>query len=209
MPGGTWRRGMVRRGRLRIIGGEWKRRQLSLAELPGLRPTPDAVRETLFNWLQGRLTGRSCLDLFAGSGALGFEAASRGAARVVMIERNRRAAAGLMANKQRLAADKVDIIVDDALRYLRRTNEQFDIVFVDPPFEKGLVRPACDLLHRRDVLKAGALVYVEAERRLSPLPVPASWELVHRNVASTIGYHLLRKPCERASSASTHMPQPS
>lgn len=209
MPRETRRRGMVRRGRLRIIGGQWKRRQLSLVERPGLRPTPDAVRETLFNWLQGSLTDRSCLDLFAGSGALGFEAASRGAARVVMIERSRHVAAGLIASKQRLRADQVDIIVDDALRYLRRTNEQFDIVFVDPPFEKDLVRPACDLLHRRNVLKAGALVYLEAERQLSPLPVPASWELVHRNVAGAIGYHLLRKPCERQSGASEHTPQPS
>src|SRR4051812_41703413 len=120
------------RNRVRIIAGQWRSRLVRFPEAPGLRPTPDRVRETLFNWLGQHLDGLSCLDLFAGSGALGFEALSRGARRVVMVERDRATAAALRASAQSLEAANVEIIESDAMRFLAQPREAFDVVFVDP-----------------------------------------------------------------------------
>ncbi|HJV94446.1 MAG TPA: 16S rRNA (guanine(966)-N(2))-methyltransferase RsmD, partial [Albitalea sp.] len=120
-------------GRLRIIGGRWRGRRLEVPESEGLRPTPDRVRETLFNWLGRDLSGLACLDLFAGSGVLGFEAASRGAARVVMVERERETLEQLRANRAALDALQVEIVPGDAFEYLARGGERFDVVFLDPP----------------------------------------------------------------------------
>ena len=125
---------LFRSNEVRLIGGQWKRSKLPVADRPGLRPTPDRVRETLFNWLGQDLAAKSCLDLYAGSGALGFEAASRGAARVVMVERERGAAAALDANREALKAERVEIVRADALEFLRGTYATFDVVFLDPPF---------------------------------------------------------------------------
>lgn len=124
---------------VRIIGGQWRRRILSFPDLPGLRPTPDRVRETLFNWLGQRLHGLRCLDLFAGSGALGFEAASRGAASVVMVERDRKALAHLRAARESLAAAQVELVQADAESWLAGSQAPFDVIFLDPPFQSGLL----------------------------------------------------------------------
>lgn len=124
---------------VRIIGGQWRRRSLQFPDLPGLRPTPDRVRETLFNWLGQRLDGLRCLDLFAGSGALGFEAASRGAAEVVMVEQDARAMAALRKNREVLGADRVDLVAADGLAWLAGTPGVFDLIFLDPPFQAGLL----------------------------------------------------------------------
>ena len=145
--------------RVRIIGGQYRRRLLDFPDAEGLRPTPDRVRETLFNWLGQDLPGWTCLDLFAGSGALGFEAASRGAARVVMIERDAKAIRALEHNRATLAASQLDILRVDALAWLANNREVFDLVFVDPPFDSGLAaRVLPDLaIH----LKSGGHAYVE------------------------------------------------
>jgi len=129
-------------GRLRIIAGRWRGRRLTVPALPGLRPTPDRVRETLFNWLGPRVEGARCLDLFAGTGALGFEAASRGAAQVVMVEQASRAVAQLRSHAAALLADVVEVVDREALSWLGGRFRRFDIVFLDPPFGRGLVGEA-------------------------------------------------------------------
>jgi 16S rRNA (guanine966-N2)-methyltransferase len=145
--------------RVRIIGGQYRRRLLDFPGSAGLRPTPDRVRETLFNWLGQDLPGWTCLDLFAGSGALGFEAASRGAGRVVMIERDRAALEALEKNRIVLGASKVDILRADAPAWLANSRETFDLIFVDPPFDSGLAAPVLAELGAH--LKSGGQAYVE------------------------------------------------
>lgn len=127
---------------VRIIGGEWRRRLLRFPDVAGLRPTPDRVRETLFNWLGQRLTGQRCLDLFAGSGALGFEAASRGAREVVLVEQDSRALKSLRENKELLGAGGIEIVAADGLSYLAGECGRFDVIFLDPPFAEGLLPTA-------------------------------------------------------------------
>src|SRR6187397_596042 len=124
------------KNQVRIIGGTWRSRVIAFAPRADLRPTSDRVRETLFNWLGQDLTGVVCLDLFAGSGALGFEAASRGAARVVMVERDRAACASLKENRDLLGADRIEIVERDALEFLRQDGAQYDVIFLDPPFSE-------------------------------------------------------------------------
>jgi len=173
-------------GRVRIVGGAWRSRRLEVAARPGLRPTPDRVRETLFNWLGQDLAALACLDLFAGSGALGFEAASRGAARVVLVERDRVALAALARAKAALGARRVEIVAADAHAYLERARERFDVVFLDPPFRQNAV-PA--LLGRLPaLLKSGARVYAEAA---APVEARAPWRELRRGRAGEVSYQLL------------------
>ena len=154
-------------GQVRIIGGEHRRRILHFPDLAGLRPTPDRVRETLFNWLGQELTGMSCLDAFAGSGALGFEAASRHAARVVMLESSRRAFEALKLNRRLLKSDKVEIQQAEALAWMRATAERFDVIFLDPPFASGLQEQALPLAI--GLLKPEGWIYLEqADRVVAP-----------------------------------------
>jgi 16S rRNA (guanine966-N2)-methyltransferase len=148
---------------LRIIGGEWRSRKLKFADVPGLRPTPDRVRETLFNWLQMQVPGARCLDLFAGSGALGLEALSRGAREVVMVEKHPVAAKALRENIDLLGARNAVLVNDDAFRYLQRETEAFDLVFLDPPFRKNLLEPVLETLFTKSLLKAGGMIYLEHE----------------------------------------------
>ena len=145
--------------RVRIIGGQYRRRLLDFPGGAGLRPTPDRVRETLFNWLGQDLPGWTCLDLFAGSGALGFEAASRGAARVVMVERDRGAYESLEKNRAVLGARQVEILRADALAWLAGNRDAFDLIFVDPPFDSSLAEAVLADLARH--LKSGGQAYVE------------------------------------------------
>jgi 16S rRNA (guanine966-N2)-methyltransferase len=161
--------------RVRIIGGRYRRRLLDFPDSAGLRPTPDRVRETLFNWLGQDLPGWSCLDLFAGSGALGFEAASRGAGRVVMIERERAALDALEKNRTLLGAKQVDILRADALAWLANSHETFDLVFVDPPFDSDLAATVLADLGRH--LKSGGQAYVE---QAAPVIAPAGF-IIHRS----------------------------
>jgi 16S rRNA (guanine966-N2)-methyltransferase len=173
------------RNRVRIIGGQWRSRLLRFPPAAELRPTPDRVRETLFNWLGQRLDGLACLDLFAGSGALGFEAASRGAARVVMVERERSVVAALRESANELGAESVEIVAGDALPWLERAGERFDVVFLDPPFASDLALKALGKLER--VLQPGARVYVESAQSLV---LPAPWRTLREDRAGAVRYAL-------------------
>ncbi|OLL33297.1 16S rRNA (guanine(966)-N(2))-methyltransferase RsmD [Burkholderia sp. SRS-W-2-2016] len=179
---------------IRIIGGDWKRTPLPVLDLDGLRPTPDRVRETLFNWLGQRLDGQHCLDLFAGSGALGFEAASRGAARVLMVERNGRAAGQLRANQQRLEARMIEIAEADGLRLAASlAPASFDVVFLDPPFDADLLGKALEL--SVPLVRADGFLYVESGDALEPAshaPL-AGWEVVRQGKAGAVHFHLLQR----------------
>jgi 16S rRNA (guanine966-N2)-methyltransferase len=173
-------------GRVRIIAGAWRSRVIDVPARPGLRPTPDRVRETLFNWLGQRLDGRACLDLYAGSGALGFEAASRGAARVVMVENDRAALAALRRSRELLGARGVEIVAGDAAAFLAGSGERFDVVFLDPPFRQNALPALLGALPPR--LAAGARVYLEAAR---PVDVAGSWRELKRARAGQVSYQLL------------------
>jgi len=177
-------------GSLRIIGGIYRSRRLRVPSRPGLRPTPDRVRETLFNWLGQDLSGLACLDLFAGSGALGFEAASRGAALVVMVERDRAALAELERNRATLGAERVEIVAGDAQGYLAGREPSFDVVFLDPPFRQNAVPDVLAKLPPR--LRPGARVYVEAG---VPVEALAPWAELRRARAGQVSYQLLRWEC--------------
>ena len=154
-------------GKVRIIGGEWRGRRLAVAHGPGLRPTPDRVRETLFNWLAAIVPGARCLDLFAGTGALGFEALSRGACCAVLVEKNNQLARGLEKSRRTLAGGRAQVINADALAWLEKKHEPFDVVFLDPPFHRDYVKKACALLTNRGHLAAAAYVYTETEPGVS------------------------------------------
>jgi 16S rRNA (guanine966-N2)-methyltransferase len=175
-----------RRNTVRIIGGEWRSRILEFPELEDLRPTPDRVRETLFNWLGRDLSGMACLDLFAGSGALGFEALSRGAASVVMVEKNAAALRALSENAQKLGASNLTVVRGDALEFARATRARFDVVFVDPPYRLGLQAGA--LARVRELLNAPGRVYVESETALEP---PRGWKVLKKARAGNVHFHLL------------------
>jgi len=196
---------------IRIIGGEWKRTPLHVVDLEGLRPTPDRVRETLFNWLGRDMSGQTCLDLFAGSGALGFEAASRGAARVVMVERDGRAAQQLRATQDKLAARTVEVAQADALRLAAGLRPgTFDVIFLDPPFEGDLLARALALC--LPLVNASGALYVEASLPLARLaenepedvalrggtlfPSLSDWQVSREGRAGAVHYHLLRRKNE-------------
>jgi 16S rRNA (guanine966-N2)-methyltransferase len=174
-------------GELRIVGGKYRSRRLRVAERPGLRPTPDRVRETLFNWLGQDLAGLACLDLFAGSGALGFEAASRGAAAVVMVEQDRAALAELERSRGALGDAQVSIVAGDALACLATDKARFDVVFLDPPFRQNALPKALARLPTR--LQPGARVYVESA---APVAVAPPWTELKRARAGQVSYQLLR-----------------
>jgi len=176
-------------GKLRIIGGQWRSRQLPVIEADGLRPTTDRVRETLFNWLQENVPGSSCLDLFAGSGALGFEAASRGASKVVLVEKSSSIYKMLQQNVKKLGASQITLLNLDALSYLQNLttaeSAKYDIVFIDPPYQSALLGPVIDLL----VLSVGTKVYLEA-RKGDEINVPDNWNLLKDKTAGQIHFCL-------------------
>lgn len=179
-------------GRLRIVAGKWRSRLLPIADEPGLRPTSERIRETLFNWLAPLIEGSRCLDLFAGSGALGLEALSRGAREVVFVERSTRAARVLEESLASLGASGVEIHKIDALEYLRREPEAFDIVFLDPPFDADLGGDLCRLLSERGWLAPGARVYLEQDRN-RPIPeLPEGWTVHREKTAGQVRYALLK-----------------
>ena len=181
------------RNSVRIIGGVWRGRRVHFPDLPDLRPTPDRVRETLFNWLQHSLSGTRCLDLFAGSGALGLEALSRGAAEVVFVEQFPAASRTLQELLVRLGAEgKGRVMEMGAARFLRTPAKPFDIVFLDPPFGKDALAEYIPMLDSGGWLKAGGLVYLENERIAGVPTIPAHWELLKSKSAGEVGYHLAR-----------------
>jgi 16S rRNA (guanine966-N2)-methyltransferase len=175
------------RNKVRIIGGLYRRRMLAFPDASGLRPTTDRVRETVFNWLGQELDGKRCLDLFAGSGALGFEAASRGAAKVVMVEKSRMVAEVLKSNAAVLGAPGVNVVNADALQFLRKTQGQFDVVFLDPPFDSEFMQQVLPLLP--PLLASGAMVYVEGR----VWPDLAGWDVLRRAEAGQVRYGLITR----------------
>ena len=177
--------------RVRIIAGQWRGRKLTFPDGEGLRPTPDRIRETLFNWLAPWLPGSRCLDLFAGSGALGFEAASRGAARVVLVERSAEVVASLRTNRERLAAGAVEIVHQDAASYLCGAPQPFDIVFLDPPFgEPGALQASVCPLSDAGWLVAGARIYLEMPAKTPLAEVPDGWTLLKDKRAGDVVFRL-------------------
>lgn len=180
-----------RPGTVRIIGGDWRGTKLPVADLDGLRPTADRVRETLFNWLQPILPGARVLDLFAGTGALGLEAVSRGAREAVLVERDPALVAGLRAIAAKLPGGaRVHVANEDALAWLRRTPEPFDLAFVDPPFAADLWAPVLAAL--APLLAADAWLYVESPADAAPDP-GAGWRLHREGRTRDVRYALLRR----------------
>jgi len=182
---------------VRIIGGRWRSRVLRFPDVAGLRPTPDRVRETLFNWLGQDLTGENCLDLYAGSGVLGLEALSRGAESVTMIERNAAAIEALRGNINLLGAERLNLVRGDALEFLRGAHTGFDVVFVDPPYGLGLQERVLALLP--PALSQGARVYVESD---SVLELPPGWRQLKRSRAGNVHYYLLGRYSDDQGSVS-------
>lgn len=182
--------------KLKIIGGKWRSRLLPVAALAGLRPTTSRVRETLFNWLQNDIPGARCLDLFGGSGALGFEAASRGAASVTILEIQNQAAKILRENIQTLNAEQVQLLQVSAISWLNSNNESaetFDVVFVDPPFDSDYLAQACESLESQGWLSEQACIYLEMNRKQDLPELPQSWSVVREKKTGQVGYYLIRR----------------
>lgn len=182
---------------LRIIGGQWRSRRVPFPDVEGLRPTPDRVRETLFNWLQMAVPGARCLDLFTGSGALGLEALSRGATAVTFIDQSPAVIKQLKANLQLLKAPQHEVVQASALDWLRQQPEdlsvRYDVVFLDPPFHKGLVSEAVALLESKALLADNALIYIETESELRVLDLPAHWHEHRAKTAGQVTYRLFTR----------------
>jgi 16S rRNA (guanine966-N2)-methyltransferase len=181
-------------GSVRIIGGEWRGRRLPVPDLPGLRPSGDRCRETLFNWLQAHIRGATCVDLFAGSGSLGMEAASRGAEEVILIEKLNLAARILRENIARMDAENVKVIAIDALQWLHGcAAASLDIAFVDPPFGTQLESRALELINVRNCIRPGGFVYVETARDMSLVGPRPGWEVAKEKVIGDVRMVLLKK----------------
>jgi 16S rRNA (guanine966-N2)-methyltransferase len=176
--------------RLRIIGGRWRGSRIVFPPLAAIRPSPDRVRETLFNWLQQPIVGARCLDLFAGSGALGLEALSRGAAHVTFVDREPQIGRHLSQTLERLGSRDATVVVEDAQRFLSRPAQRFDIVFLDPPFDSGVLEQVGGRL--QGWLAPGGYVYVECPAERSLAMLPAHWAVQRTKRAGQVGYHLLR-----------------
>lgn len=182
-------------GQLRIIGGSWRSRRIRFPHETGIRPTPDRVRETLFNWLREEIPGARCLDLYAGSGALGFEALSRGAAHVTFVDEDVRVIQQLRTNFTILECeDAAEAIWSDAMAYLDAGHGgPFDVVFLDPPFRDRILTELCERLERSRLLAPAAWIYLESDCR-QPLPqLPGTWRYAQNRTAGQVGYHLCRR----------------
>ena len=176
---------------LRIIGGQWKRRILTFIVVDDLRPTPDRVRETLFNWLQFEIQGKRCLDAFAGSGALGVEALSRNAAECVFIEKH----AGQAKQLQEALTDfgnPMPVLVGDTLQLLNQQKTPFDVIFLDPPYALNFWQPVCELLVKQQLIHADSWIYIEADRDWSALDLPVAWQAIKNTRAGSVHGFLAR-----------------
>ncbi|OUS14001.1 16S rRNA (guanine(966)-N(2))-methyltransferase RsmD [Gammaproteobacteria bacterium 53_120_T64] len=189
-------------GQVRIIAGQCRGRRITFPAVAGLRPTGDRLRETLFNWLATELRGARCLDLFAGSGALGLEAASRGASEVILLELNNSAARALGDNIELLKLTSATALNDSALNWLQhypRDNKPFDIIFLDPPFDSPLLNETLDILAQQlHLLAPEAMIYIEAPARQTMDAIPTNWQLQRQKTAGNVGYYLFRKQASPA-----------
>lgn len=187
-------------GQIRIIGGQWRGRKLPVPNSPGLRPTTDRVRETLFNWLAPVIQGARCLDCFAGSGALGLEALSRYAGSATLLEFERLVAQQLEKNLA-LLQGKGTVVNTNTLSWLAGNGQPFDVVFLDPPFRKGLLAETVTLLEQQGWLADEAWIYVEAEAESAAADVPANWQLHREKVAGQVAYRLYIRSQEKTNNA--------
>ncbi|MDG0807021.1 16S rRNA (guanine(966)-N(2))-methyltransferase [Pectobacterium brasiliense] len=177
-------------GQIRIIGGQWRGRKLPVPDSPGLRPTTDRVRETLFNWLAPVIQQARCLDCFAGSGALGLEALSRYAAHATLLEMERAVAQQLTQNLALLRAEHAEVVNTDSLSWLAKPGTPFDVVFLDPPFRKELLNNTLALLEQQGWLAPDAWIYVETEAENAQLTIPENWQLHREKIAGQVAYRL-------------------
>ncbi|MCB6145382.1 16S rRNA (guanine(966)-N(2))-methyltransferase [Providencia rettgeri] len=177
-------------GQIRIIGGKWRGRKLPVRDSEGLRPTTDRIKETLFNWLMPIIRDARCLDCFAGSGSLGFEALSRFAETVTFIELDKHNAQLLTENKTRLQADNATIVNHNSLNFLSQAGTPFDVVFIDPPFRKGLLNETIQLLEKNQWLAEESWIYVESEAESPLTDIPANWQLHREKIAGQVAYRL-------------------
>lgn len=183
-------------GQIRIIGGQWRGRKLPVPESPGLRPTTDRVRETLFNWLAPSIVDADCLDCFAGSGALGLEALSRYAANATLLEMERGVAQQLQKNLVTLKASNAKVVNINTLAFLAQTGTPHHIVFVDPPFRQGLLAETLTLLENNGWLSDEALIYIESEVENGLPPVPTNWHSCREKVAGQVAYRLYQREAQ-------------
>lgn len=181
-----------KKGQLRIIAGRWRGRKLDVAQAAGLRPTGDRVRETLFNWISMYLDGAVCWDAFAGSGALGFESLSRGAHCVFFTETQPIALKNLHQSAQSLQAENAIICPQDALRFIANTHQDFDIVFLDPPFDLDLIEPCLELLHKHKRLKPQAIIYLETAQALRLDKLAPDYRLLKEKSTGNVYFYLLQ-----------------
>ncbi len=184
----------IKDGFIRIISGKWRGKKLPVKDKEGLRPTTDRTKETLFNWLMHDIRDANCLDCFSGSGSLSFEALSRYAQSAVLLEKDKEAAVQLSTNLNSLNINNGQVLTTDSLNYLKQqSSQQFDIVFVDPPFNKDLVQPCCELLESNGYLTEQALIYVEMESQISNLQLPTTWQLLKEKSTGQVTYQLYLK----------------
>ncbi len=184
---------MANHNSLRIIGGVWRSRRIQFIDSPKIRPTPNRVRETLFNWLTADIRGAICLDLFAGSGALGFEAMSRGAAQVELVEADAQIAKTLVEQKNIFNADDLKINNQDALVYLRNTCQIFDLIFLDPPFASDLLEQVVLMIQKRQLISENGLLYVESPSQQEDLICLESFHCVREKITGEVRYALYKK----------------
>jgi 16S rRNA (guanine966-N2)-methyltransferase len=183
------------KGQIRIIAGQFRGRKLPVLMADGLRPTTDRVKETVFNWLMPYIQDANCLDCFAGSGGLGFEAISRGASAVTLVELNKLAAQQLKDNKALLKADNIQVIQQNALDFLHNNQQSYSLVFIDPPFRKGLAQQTAQLLNEKG-LTDDALIYVEMETDHNTQIMPSHWQLLKEKVAGQVVYRLYQNSAD-------------
>ena len=176
---------------VRIIAGRWKGRKLPVVQKDDVRPTPNRVRETLFNWLQGNIQGSHCLDLFAGSGALGFESASREASLVTVVDNDHAVIELLKKQIELFDASKINLVCDDGIKYLSKTEQKFDIIYLDPPFSKFDLNQLLAQLENVKILKPQALVYVESPPDELPQNLPSGWQWWRQSKASQVAFGLI------------------
>lgn len=188
---------MEQSGRIRIIAGKWRSRQIRFPQHPALRPTSNRIRETVFNWLQHRIEAAYCLDLFSGTGIFGLESLSRGAASVLMVERDRQLADNIIVQAETLGARGCEVVCGDSLSWLRQRvttpSEMYDIVFIDPPFADNLESDTCQLLESSGVLKNDALIYLESVKDRKMDQLPPGWRILKSKSAGSVQYLLLQK----------------
>lgn len=188
---------IIKQAQLRIIGGQWRSRKLTFSTVDGLRPTPDRVRETLFNWLQPYVYGAQCLDLFSGSGALGLEALSRGAKYVHFVEQQPVVAAQIETNLKLLSCQQAQVFQAEVTAWLNARqfadNPAYDLIFMDPPFNKDRVIPCCQQLEESSLIKDNTLIYIETELNLKLNKLPSSWQIYREKIAGQVKYQIYSK----------------